>query len=146
MTSYSFATKLQWFVSEPDTIELICADCGATITADKKHRTTTKYCDSCLYQRNLEQCRNNTRKTEQDPEAIFFHNPGIDLAYAVIAQAIEDARNGNDEARKFLRADDGAILYLKCAGIEVTDKMRGRLFWIGKKRDKDTLERRANAG
>lgn len=145
MTDYSFATKLQWFVVEPDIIELKCADCGAAITVDKKHRTTTRYCDSCSYQRDLENGRNNHRKYENDPEAVFFHNPGIDLAYAVINQAIDDARNGNDEARKFLRADDGAILYLKCAGVEVTDKIRGRLFWIGKKRDKDTL-RRLNAG
>ena len=63
----------------------------------------------------------------------------------MINQAIEDARNGDDEARKFLRANDGAVLYLKCAGIDVTDKMRGRLFWIGKKRDEDTL-RRLNVG
>lgn len=136
--AYSFAVKSQWFACEPDNIELTCADCGAVIVADKKHTTTTKYCDSCLYQRQLE-----LHRKENDPEAIFFCNPGVDLAYAVINQAIIDARNGDDEARRFLRADDGAALYLKCAGVIVTGEMRERLYWIGKKR---TEKRRANDG
>lgn len=46
------------------------------------------------------------------------------LAQAVIALAIQDARDGDRDAAQFLVAHDGAELWLHIAGIGVTQKMR----------------------
>lgn len=140
MSSYTFALKSNWFASDNYSVEKTCLDCGAVFTVDKRNITKKNYCDSCTYQRKTDNDRQRERKTEANKENIFFRDSGIDLSYAVINQAILDARNGDAEARQFLRADDGAILYLKCAGITVTDEMRERLYWIGKKRTHKTRQ------
>ena len=67
-----------------------------------------------------------------EPELIGI--PGVDIVIAIIRRAILDGRSGDDEAREFLRAEDGAELYLKMAGVELNDTLRKRLYWIGKKR------------
>ena len=122
---------MKWFEFEPDIVEKECIDCGDLFEAPKLTARRMKRCPACRIE----------HKRKGEPYYKVDHDEPpvtgvveIDLVTAIIRQSILDARGGDDEARKFLRADDGAELYLRLVGVDVNDKIRDRLFWIGKKR------------
>ena len=131
MTATPLPVMMRWFEAEPDMVEKMCMDCGDQFEAPKLTAWRTKRCPSCT----IEHKRKGEPyyKVDHD-EPLIIGIPGIDLVTAVIRQSILDARSGDDEARQFLRADDGAELYLRLVGVDVDDNMKDRLFWIGKKR------------
>ena len=138
MTATPLSVKLAWFDAEPDIVEKVCIDCGDQFEAPKLTAWRTKRCADCT----IEHKRKGEPYYKVDHDEPPVTGVGeIDLVTAIIRQAIIDGRGGNDEARQFLRADDGAELYLKLVGVDVDDTMKDRLFWIGKKRQvkhKDT--------
>ena len=89
-----------------------------------------KRCPECGDERNR---KGGYIKADRDePELIGI--PGVDLVTAIIRRAILDGRNVDAEAREFLRAEDGAEMYLRLAGVELNNKLRKQLYWIGKHR------------
>lgn len=144
MTTYPLSVKLAFFTVDKNIIEKTCIDCGDIYTVDSRIDWRSKRCPACSAAYSLERSREyNKKKVSEFCVGIMI----IDLAEAVITKAIIDARNGDDEAREFLRAKDGAELYLKYAGVEVDDEMRRRLYWMGKKRNVNRKDEwRLNAG
>lgn len=138
---YPLSVKLDFFTVEPSKVEKNCIDCGAWFEIDSRLDWNAKRCASCTILHRIDLSRQYTKKQACEVVTGYI---AVDLAAAVITKAIIDARNGDAEAREFLRAEDGAVLYLKYAGVEVDAEMRRRLFWIGKKRNAETM-RRMNA-
>lgn len=112
----NFATMLKFFDTST-TEEIPCEDCGETIIVDSRSRSRKKLCDKCRQERSDER---NQRRLEKS-RITSFGDPCLDLAYAVISQAIEDGQNGDYHSREFLGAEDGAELWLRVVGVEVDD-------------------------
>lgn len=123
----TLATMMDWFAAESDLVERECEDCGCTIFVRKNQLKIHRWCRECSDIHKLD-------KIAEQTEALCTGDPAIDIVAAVINQAAEDAKNGNSEARSFLRAADGARLYLRAVGVDITPDISRRLYWIGKKR------------
>ena len=124
----TLATMMDWFAAESDLIERECEDCGRVIYVRKNQLKIHRWCRECYNIHKLD-------KVVEQTESLCTGDPSVDIVAAVIQQAAEDAKNGDAEARSFLRADDGAALYLRAVGVDITPDISRRLYWVGKERN-----------
>ena len=124
----TLATMMDWFAAESDLVERECEDCGCVIYVRKNQLKIHRWCRECSDIHKLD-------KIAEQTEALCTGDPAIDIVAAVINQAAEDAKNGSAEARSFLRSEDGAALYLRAIGVDITDDISRKLYWIGKERN-----------
>ena len=136
MSTTSLEVMMRWYEDDPDLLEGTCPDCGALVFTDSKH-VNRKLCDTCRDEHSSQSHKNlNDRKRFERNELIKldYEEPSVNLAAAVIMQAARDAQEGDRDAWQFLTHYQGAALWLRCLGLEVTDKMYRRLQALGRMR------------
>ena len=123
---------LRWYAPETDAVILHCDECGCEmVSSDGRQRKIL--CDGCKQERKNYTA--NTRNRERGLVRFHFDEPAIDLAYAVIQQALEDRdwqRKHNpdnhelslvDCAAQGFIADGGVELWLAALGIGIRPSM-----------------------
>jgi predicted nucleic acid-binding Zn ribbon protein len=115
----TLATMLDWYAPDTDTHEVACPDCGRVVVTSTKIKSAR--CRECADEANRRKSRERNRLIYR------MGDESVDLAYAVIRNAAEDARRGDRDAAQFLVAHDGAELWLRALGIGITRAMRARL-------------------
>ena len=115
----NFATMLAFF---SDTVEITCLDCDKIFVVDTRDNHRKKLCSECAQKRIDER----VQRRLENSRCSSFGEPSLDLAFAVVDQAVKDMQSHKDysergKAREFLGAEDGAQLWLRCAGIPVDE-------------------------
>ena len=114
---------MNWFAPDEETRETYFARCGTHVTADRHAKKIL--CEPCRRESSILNSRNQRAKHARGYASTG--DPEIDLVMALILHAAREAKAGDRDAAQFLVAHDGAELWLRFAGIGVTNQMRLKL-------------------
>jgi len=117
------SVMMNWFAPDVETRETYCARCGTHVTADRHAKKIL--CEPCRRESSILNSRNQYAKHAGGYASTG--DPEIDLVMALILHAVREAKAGDRDAAQFLVAYDGAELWLRFAGIGVTNQMRLKL-------------------
>ena len=123
MSNYAvtFETKLKYFEAEEDTEIVPCYQCGDDVEVRKGHRHTL--CPNCQKQHE------NEKASLRYKEKMDFSFGELNLVYAMVSEAIQAAKKGDNEALQWLKDDAG--LWFKAIGVGVTQSLIDNLVAMG---------------